>query len=73
MSLYFPSRGLMMALIGSLLSTLVAVIVPALCFLRIVKKATTTQIVLSITMVALGIICAVLGTYSSLSEIAKQY
>ncbi|KAL7213285.1 hypothetical protein ACSBR2_015907 [Camellia fascicularis] len=68
-----PFFSLMMALIGSLLSTLVAVIVPALCFLRIVKKATTTQIVLSITTVALGIICAVLGTYSSLSEIAKQY
>ncbi|GMP59629.1 hypothetical protein CsSME_00022845 [Camellia sinensis var. sinensis] len=49
------------------------IIVPALCFQRIVKKATTTQIVLSITTVALGIICAVLGTYSSLSEIAKQY
>ncbi|CAL5420681.1 unnamed protein product [Camellia sinensis] len=65
--------SLMMALIGSLLSILVAVIMPALCFLRIVKKATTTQIVLSITTVALGIICAVLGTYSSLSEIAKQY
>ncbi|KAF5941001.1 hypothetical protein HYC85_022168 [Camellia sinensis] len=68
-----PFFSLMMALIGSLLSILVAVIMPALCFLRIVKKATTTQIVLSITTVALGIICAVLGTYSSLSEIAKQY
>ncbi|KAI7998753.1 Amino acid transporter AVT1A [Camellia lanceoleosa] len=62
-----PFFSLMMALIGSLLSTLVAVIVPTLCFLRIVKK-----IVLSITTVALGIICAILGTYSSSSKSHKD-
>ncbi|KAG5555963.1 hypothetical protein RHGRI_006563 [Rhododendron griersonianum] len=37
-------KSLVMALIGSLLSVLVAVIMPALCFLRIVKKPTTTQV-----------------------------
>lgn len=69
-----PFFGLVMALIGSLLSILVAVIMPALCFLKIVgKKATTVQIVSSIAIVALGVISAILGTYSSLFEIANSY
>lgn len=69
-----PVFGLVMSLIGSLLSILVAVIMPALCFLKIVgKKATRTQIVSSTTIAVLGIICAILGTYSSVSEIVKSY
>ncbi|CAK9188499.1 unnamed protein product [Ilex paraguariensis] len=69
-----PFFDLVMALIGSLLSVLVAVIMPALCFLKIMrKKATTTQVVLSIAIVVLGIISAAMGTYSSLSDIVKQY
>ncbi|XP_061366793.1 amino acid transporter AVT1A-like isoform X2 [Gastrolobium bilobum] len=40
-----PFFGLVMALIGSLFSILVSVIMPSLCFLKIVgKKATNTQI-----------------------------
>ncbi|CAM8891723.1 hypothetical protein QQ045_026577 [Rhodiola kirilowii] len=69
-----PFFGLVMALIGSLLSILVAVILPALCFLKIVKnQATRMQVFLSIGIIVLGIIAAILGTYSSLSQIAKNY
>lgn len=69
-----PFFGLVMALIGSLLSILVAVIMPALCFLSILwKKAPITQIILSTSVAALGIICAALGTYSSISQIARNY
>ncbi|XP_050228350.1 amino acid transporter AVT1A [Mercurialis annua] len=69
-----PFFGLVMALIGSVLCLLVAVIMPSLCFLRIKgKKATRTQFVLSSTIATVGIICAILGGYSSLSEIVKQY
>ncbi|XP_059428312.1 amino acid transporter AVT1A isoform X1 [Corylus avellana] len=69
-----PVFGLVMALIGSLLSIIVAIIMPALCFLKIVgKKATRTQIVLSTTIAVLGTICAILGTYSSVSDIVKSY
>ncbi|KAK3009925.1 hypothetical protein RJ639_011032 [Escallonia herrerae] len=69
-----PFFGLVMALIGSVLSILVAIIIPALCFVKIMgKRATGMQIVLSISTVALGIISAVLGTYSSLAEIMKKY
>ncbi|XP_057947830.1 amino acid transporter AVT1A isoform X2 [Malania oleifera] len=69
-----PFFGLVMALIGSLLSILVAVVMPALCFLKIAwKKATKMQIVLSIGVAAVGVISAVMGTYSSVSQIAKNY
>ncbi|CAA3026031.1 Vesicular inhibitory amino acid transporter [Olea europaea subsp. europaea] len=69
-----PFFGLVMALIGSLLSILVAVIMPALCFMKILgNKATKTQMIVSTSIVALGIVSAVLGTYSSLSEIAREY
>ncbi|GMH29411.1 hypothetical protein Nepgr_031254 [Nepenthes gracilis] len=60
---YFSS---VMALTGSLLCVLVAVIMPALCFLRIVKKkATIIQVIMCTSIVVLGIVCAVMGTYSS--------
>ncbi|XP_075473755.1 amino acid transporter AVT1A [Primulina tabacum] len=69
-----PFFGTMMSLIGSLFSVLMAIIMPALCFLKIQgKKATKTQVVLSAGIVALGIFSAVLGTYTSLSELAEQY
>ncbi|RHN47738.1 putative amino acid transporter, transmembrane domain-containing protein [Medicago truncatula] len=67
-----PFFGLVMALIGSLLSVLVAIVLPALCFLKIVgKKATSTQVVLSVVIAAWGVVCASLGTYSSLLKILQ--
>uniref|UniRef100_A0A1D1ZE53 Vacuolar amino acid transporter 1 n=1 Tax=Anthurium amnicola TaxID=1678845 RepID=A0A1D1ZE53_9ARAE len=69
-----PFFGLVMALIGSLLSILVAIIVPALCFLRIVRnKATPLQVFLSVVIVVMGVTSAILGTYSSLSRIVNSY
>ncbi|XP_070021468.1 amino acid transporter AVT1A isoform X3 [Nicotiana sylvestris] len=99
-----PFFGLVMALIGSLLSILViwrssnlaysnlimflslqisatimantqlAVIMPALCFLKIIgKKATRTQMVCSINIIVIGIASAALGTYSSLLKIVTKY
>jgi len=69
-----PFFGLVMALIGSLLSILVAVIMPAICFLKIVRnKATRSQVIASVGIIILGIISAVLGTYSSVKRIAENY
>ncbi|RLM80847.1 hypothetical protein C2845_PM12G29330 [Panicum miliaceum] len=69
-----PFFGLVMALIGSLLSILVAVIMPAICFLKIVQnKATRSQVIASIGIIILGIISAALGTYSSVKRIAENY
>jgi vesicular inhibitory amino acid transporter len=63
-----------MALIGSLLSILVAVIMPALCFLKITQnKATRTQVIASIAIIVVGVISAALGTYSSVARIIGNY
>ncbi|RHN47740.1 putative amino acid transporter, transmembrane domain-containing protein [Medicago truncatula] len=68
-----PFFGLVMALIGSLLSVLVAMVLPAFCFLKIVgKRATNKQVILSVVIAAFGIVCASLGTYSSLLKIVKR-
>ncbi|XP_057999968.1 amino acid transporter AVT1A isoform X6 [Hevea brasiliensis] len=69
-----PFFGLVMALIGSIIALISALIFPSLCFIRINgDKATRTQILLSTTVALFGIICAILGAYTSLSEIVKQY
>ncbi|CAD6249173.1 unnamed protein product [Miscanthus lutarioriparius] len=69
-----PFFGLVMALIGSLFSILVAVIMPALCFLKIAQnKATCSQVIASIGIIILGVISATLGTYSSVKKIAENY
>ncbi|KAK7392841.1 hypothetical protein VNO78_21291 [Psophocarpus tetragonolobus] len=69
-----PFFGLVMALIGSLFSILVSAIMPSLCFLKIVgEKATKTQVALSVAIATFGIICGLLGTYSSVMSIADSY
>lgn len=69
-----PFFGLVMALIGSLLSILVAIVMPALCFLKLMRKeATQSQIILSVLVLVLGIFSATLGTYTSLAKIVNQY
>ncbi|CAN8287024.1 unnamed protein product [Cochlearia groenlandica] len=68
-----PFFGLVMALIGSLLSILVAIVMPALCFIRIMgNKATRTQMILSSIIVGIGLVSGTLGTYSSVAKILKE-
>nr|XP_027072232.1 amino acid transporter AVT1A-like isoform X1 [Coffea arabica] len=69
-----PFFGLVMALVGSLFSILMAIVMPALCFVKILgKTATRTQVVLSIAIVALGVVSAFVGTYNSVSDLVKKY
>ncbi|KAG2242784.1 hypothetical protein Bca52824_095379 [Brassica carinata] len=69
-----PFFGLVMALIGSLLSILVAIVMPALCFIRIMgNKATRTQMILSSIIVVIGLVSGTLGTYSSVAKIIRNY
>ncbi|XVE90718.1 hypothetical protein DITRI_Ditri20bG0099800 [Diplodiscus trichospermus] len=71
---FMLATGLMMALIGSVLSSTVAIIMPPLCFIKIVgTKATRAQIVTSVAISAIGFVCAIVGTYSSLKAIATSY
>ncbi|KAL8225390.1 hypothetical protein R6Q57_017953 [Mikania cordata] len=73
-AILIPFFGAVMSLMGSLLCVMVAIIMPALCFLKIQgSKATTTQIGLSVSIIVIGIMSALVGTYSSLLSIVTNY
>ncbi|XP_076945476.1 amino acid transporter AVT1C-like [Bidens hawaiensis] len=72
-ALTFPFFGLVMSLIGSLLTMLVSLIFPCAFFLQIVKgNVTLFQVSLCVLIIVIGIVSAVFGTYTSLSEIIQQ-
>ncbi|KAL8467634.1 hypothetical protein ACS0TY_031028 [Phlomoides rotata] len=74
-ALVLPFFGTVMSLIGSVFSVCMAMIIPGLCFLRILgtKNASSMQIMLSSGIVALGIVCAITGAYNSVIDLANQY
>lgn len=68
-----PFFGLVMSLIGSLLTMLVTLILPCVCYLRILRgKVTRIQAGLCITIIIVGVACSSVGTYSALAEIVKS-
>ncbi|KAL7228635.1 hypothetical protein ACSBR2_007359 [Camellia fascicularis] len=72
-ALSVPFFGLVMALIGSLLTMLVTLILPCACFLRILRgKVTLLQGLLCILIIVVGAVSAVVGTYSALSQIIEN-
>ncbi|CAN6835427.1 unnamed protein product [Brassica oleracea] len=65
--------GLVMSLIGSLLTMLVTLILPPACFLSIVRrKVTRTQMMLCVLIIVVGAISSVIGSYSALSQIIEK-
>lgn len=73
-ALLVPFFGLVMSLIGSVLSMLLAVIMPCVCFLRIRgKNATKIQVALCNLIIFIGLLSVVLGTYSSVARMAENY
>ncbi|KAL6629354.1 hypothetical protein ACP70R_029119 [Stipagrostis hirtigluma subsp. patula] len=73
-ALSVPFFGLVMALVGSLLTMLVTYILPCACFLAILKgKVTWYQIAACSFIIVVGVCCACVGTYSSLSKIIQNY
>ncbi|XP_044969196.1 amino acid transporter AVT1C-like [Hordeum vulgare subsp. vulgare] len=73
-ALSVPFFGLVMSLVGSLLTMFVAYILPCACFLAILRsKVTWYQIVLCVFIIVVGLCCAGVGTYSSLSKIIQNY
>ncbi|GAB2228042.1 hypothetical protein Droror1_Dr00009871 [Drosera rotundifolia] len=65
--------GLVMALAGSLLCLLASTIMPSLCFLRVIKEPSFSQMVICYTVAAIGVAVAMFGTYSSMYEIVESY
>jgi vesicular inhibitory amino acid transporter len=65
-----PFFGFVMAFIGAFLSMTVSVILPCACYMTILgKKATHFQVILCSTIIAIGVICLIGGTYSSVAGI----
>ncbi|KAL6653071.1 hypothetical protein ACP70R_011996 [Stipagrostis hirtigluma subsp. patula] len=73
-ALSVPFFGLVMSLVGSFLTMFVAYILPCACFLSILRsKVTWYQVVLCVFIIVVGLCCAGIGTYSSLSKIIQKY
>ncbi|KAH6762081.1 hypothetical protein C2S52_019514 [Perilla frutescens var. hirtella] len=68
-ALTVPYFGSMMALIGSFLIMLTSLVLPCACYMRIEKGRLTNLQITTCTMVmALGVCCAVIGTYSAVAS-----
>jgi len=73
-ALSVPFFALVMALVGSLLAMLVTYILPCACFLAILKtKVAWHQVVVCSFIIVVGVTCACVGTYSSISGIIQNY
>ncbi|PIN00576.1 hypothetical protein CDL12_26919 [Handroanthus impetiginosus] len=71
--LIVPFFGLVMALIGSLLTMLVTLILPCACYLSILRgKISLVQGSMCMLVIGVGIISSVFGTYSALSKIIQN-
>ncbi|KAK3408923.1 hypothetical protein EUGRSUZ_J01066 [Eucalyptus grandis] len=72
-ALSIPFFGLVMSLIGSLLTMLVTLILPCACFLSIMKgKVTRFQAAFCGLIIIVGVISSAFGTYSALSKIIEE-
>ncbi|KAL5709977.1 Amino acid transporter avt1c [Ranunculus cassubicifolius] len=72
-ALIIPFFGLLMALIGSLLTMLVTLILPCACFLSILRgKVTRFQASLCTLIIIVGVIASIFGTISALTKIIQN-
>ncbi|XP_047330202.1 amino acid transporter AVT1C-like [Impatiens glandulifera] len=71
--LCIPFFGLVLALIGSLLTMLVTLILPCACYLRICGgKLRRVEVYFCILIIGVGMIAASIGSFSAISEIVKK-
>ncbi|KAJ0550502.1 putative amino acid transporter, transmembrane domain-containing protein [Helianthus annuus] len=72
-ALTIPFFGLVMSLVGSLLTMLVTLILPCVCFLSILKgNISWFQGSFCVLIILVGIISSAIGTYTSILEIIHQ-
>ncbi|XP_062202039.1 amino acid transporter AVT1C-like [Phragmites australis] len=72
-SLSFPYFALVMALLGSVFTMLVALILPCACYLSIKKGAIPLwEVILCITIIMIGAVCACIGSYTSINRIISS-
>ncbi|XP_010933084.2 amino acid transporter AVT1C [Elaeis guineensis] len=72
-ALSVPFFGLVMSLIGSLLTMLVTLILPCACFLSILRgKVAWTQVSLCMFIIIVGVVSCAFGTFSAISKIIQS-
>ncbi|XAR50919.1 hypothetical protein NMG60_11005386 [Bertholletia excelsa] len=68
-ALAVPYFGSVMAFIGSLLVMVVAVVFPCACYLKICRgRLAKSEVLTCFIIMAVGIVCAVVGTYSAVTN-----
>ncbi|KEH41374.1 transmembrane amino acid transporter family protein [Medicago truncatula] len=68
-----PFFGLVMSLIGSLLTMFVSLILPSACFLSIKGgRIKRSQVLLCVTVVIVGLVSCGFGSYSAISEMIAE-
>ncbi|KAK8979304.1 hypothetical protein V6N11_000454 [Hibiscus sabdariffa] len=68
-----PFFGLVLSLIGSLLTMLVTLILPPACYLSILRgKVSRFQAAICIIVIAVGVVSSSFGTYSALTKIVEK-
>ncbi|KAJ1265960.1 hypothetical protein BS78_08G114000 [Paspalum vaginatum] len=68
-ALLFPYFALVMALLGSVFTMLVALILPCACYLSIKKGAVPLwEMMLCIIIITIGVVCACIGSYTSINQ-----
>ena len=69
-----PFFGYVMAVIGSFLTLTVSVIFPSLCYLKLYGgELEKKEKLVNYFIVALGLICAVSGTYTSVHDLLQEF
>ncbi|XP_025809843.1 amino acid transporter AVT1C-like [Panicum hallii] len=72
-ALLFPYFALVMALLGSVFTMLVALILPCACYLSIKKGAVPLwEIILCIIIIMIGVVCACIGSYTSINRMISR-
>ncbi|KAF8667522.1 hypothetical protein HU200_052718 [Digitaria exilis] len=72
-ALLFPYFALVMALLGSVFTMLVALILPCACYLSIKKGAVPLwEIILCIIVIMIGVVCACVGSYTSINQMISS-
>ncbi|XP_027351291.1 amino acid transporter AVT1D-like [Abrus precatorius] len=72
-ALYIPYFGSLMALIGSFMSILVALIYPCACYLKLHShRLSKVEITNCILIIIVGLVCGYVGTCSAISRIAGE-
>ncbi|KAI3918856.1 hypothetical protein MKW98_017304 [Papaver atlanticum] len=74
-ALAIPFFGYLMSLVGAFLSATASIIIPCLCYLKIMGtyRRWGCELVIIIGIILMGISVVVIGTYTSLEQIASEF